>query len=362
MILIEDICPKYSRLKKHLLDQLKSGVLRPGQQLDTETVLAKQFNLSRQTVRQALGELEKEGWIIRQQGRGTFITEQVIKPKPIGLIIKSISNYIFPEIARGIEHRLNEAGFELKLYLSRDNPEREAECLKKVLENEVDGLIIEPAKNIEPCRNLQYYRELGKRQIPCLFLHSYWKELDPAYLILDDCRGGYLATQYLLQLGHKKIAGIFNKDSRQGIDREAGYRMALEEYGIRPEQWLIGEYHYQSDYATFPFQFVQEILKRPHPPTAIFCYNDLDAIRALEAIRQAGLKVPDDISLIGYNDSGLTTVSEVKLTSVKHPKGDLGIQAAGLIISMIRHSIEKPRMIIQPELIIRSSCRKNALN
>lgn len=353
-----DLSPKYYQLKTHLLSQIQRGELISGQRLDTENVLAKQFKLSRQTVRQALGELENEGWIVRQQGRGTFVTDQTRKPKPIGLIVKSLTNYTFPEIVRGIENRLNAAGYELKFYLSQDDPELEAECLKRVLNSEVDGLIIEPAKNIEPCSNLHYYQELGKKHIPYLFLHSFWSELDPAYIILDDCQGGYLATQYLLNLGHRRIAGIFNIESSQGVNRKAGYKKALLEYGIQPEPWLIGDYQYRIDHGTFSFQFMQEILKRPQYPTAIFCYNDLDAIRALEAIRQVGLKVPDDISLIGYNDSGLTTVSEVKLTSVKHPKRDMGLEAAGLMISMIKHRIEKPRMIVQPELIIRSSCRK----
>lgn len=350
--------PKYFRLKRHLLDRIQRGELTPGQQLDTENVLAKQFKLSRQTVRQALGELEKEGWIIRQQGRGTFVADRKRKAKPIGLIIKSISNYTFPEIVRGIENRLYDAGFELKLYLTKDDPEREAECLQKVLENDIDGLIIEPAKSIHPCKNLVYYQEIMKREIPCLFIHSYWKELDPAYLIIDDRQGGYLATQYLLDLGHRRIAGIFNVDSSQGVDRQIGFKRALQEYGIEPEPALIGEYIYQHDFATFPYHFMLEILERPQPPTAVFCYNDMDAVRALDAIRQLGLKVPEDISVIGYNDSGLTTVSEVKLTSVKHPKRELGIQAASLIISMVKRRIEKPRMIIQPELIIRSSCRR----
>lgn len=357
MIDNSDSSPKYYQLKRYLLDKIQRGEFAPGQQLDTENVMAKQFELSRQTVRQALGELEQEGWIVRQQGRGTFITDQTKKPKPIGLIIKSIGNYTFPDIVRGIENRLNDAGFELKLYLSQDDPEKETECLKRVLDSEIDGLIVEPAKSIESCSNLHFYQEFAKRHIPCLFIHSFWNELDPAYLILDDCQGGYLATHYLLNLGHRRIAGIFNIESIQGVNRQEGYKKALQEYGIQPEQRLIGEYQYRSDFATFPFQFMQEILERPQCPTAVFCYNDMDAIRALDAIRQVGLKVPDDISIIGYNDSGLTTVSEVKLTSVKHPKRDLGLQAASLMINMIKRRIEKPRMIIQPELIIRSSCR-----
>lgn len=354
--------PKYHQLKKYLQRKIRQGELTPGQQIDTENYLAKQFNLSRQTVRQALGDLEKDGWIIRQQGRGTFVADRAAKKSgQIALVIKSVSNFIFPEIIRGIDSVLSEAGFELKLYLSQDDPEREAEYLKKIADNEVDGVIIEPSKNAGPCVNYRYYQELDQKEIPYLMIHSYWPELDPAYYIVDDCWGGYIATQYLLQLGHRKIAGIFNIDVKQGLDRLAGYKKALLEYGIEPESWLIGEYQYKTDHDSFPYHFLQHLLGRPEKPTAIFCYNDLDAVRALDAIRSANLKVPDDFSIVGYNDSILATASEVKLTSIKHPKREFGREAARMIINMSGRKIEKPRLIVQPELIIRSSCSKNNL-
>jgi GntR family transcriptional regulator of arabinose operon len=349
--------PKYHQLKEFIRDQIRRGELTPGQQLPTENILAQQFQLSRHTVRKALGDLEKEGWISREQGRGTFVTDQATnKIGCIAVVIKSITNFIFPEIVRGMAGILSEAKFEMKMFLTGDDPELEGEYLKQILSRESDGVIIEPAQNLLPSRNLKYFREFERRRIPYLMIHSYCPELDPAYVVVDDCLGGYLATQYLLQLGHQRIAGIFNIDVKQGIDRQAGYKKALLEYGVQPLAPLIGQYQYRTEHSRFPFQFTQELLSRPEPPTAIFCYNDLDAIRVLDAVRQAGLKVPEDISIIGYNDSSLATVSEVKLTSVKHPKTELGREAASFMVSMVKRRIEKPKSVIVPELIIRSSC------
>ena len=349
--------PKYHQLKEYIRDQIRRGELVPGQQLHTENILIQQFKLSRHTVRKALGDLEKEGWINREQGRGTFVTNQVTnKIGCIAVIIKSITNFIFPDIIRGIAGVLSEAKFEIKLFLSGGDPELEDEYLGQILAGEIDGVIIEQAQNLLPSRNIKYFRELERKRVPYLMIHSYCPDLDPAYVVVDDCLGGYLATQYLLQLGHQRIAGIFNIDVKQGIDRQAGYKKALLEYGIQPSASLIGQYQYRTEHSRFPFQFTQELLSRPERPTAIFCYNDLDAIRVLDAIRQAKLRVPEDISIIGYNDSSLATVSDVKLTSVKHPKAELGREAASFIISMVKRRIEKPRSIIVPELIIRSSC------
>ncbi|HEX3048791.1 MAG TPA: GntR family transcriptional regulator [Bacillota bacterium] len=348
--------PKYLQLKEHLSNKIQRGELAPGDQIPSENLLAYQFQISRPTVRHALDDLENSGLIIRRQGRGAFVAHTSPRTETIAVIVKSITNYIFPNIIDGIQEILHEAGFELLLFVSKNDSEREVQILRRLRSEKISGIIIEPAKNLGLCHTLQSFREFEQRQIPYLFIHSYLPELDPAYVILDDYRGGYLATQYLLQLGHKSIAGIFKTDLRQGLDRFNGYKKALQEYGIRTVPWWSGEY--EAGHETYPFQFTQELLKRENRPTAIVCYNDQDAIRALEAIRMAGLKVPEDISIIGYNDSTLTTFSEIKLTSIKHPKQELGQEAARLIISMIQGRIEKPRLVYQPELIIRSSCRR----
>lgn len=350
--------PKYQQLKEHIKNQIRKGLLQVNDQLPTENALAEQYQLSRQTVRQALSELEAEGWLSRQQGRGTFVTERALRQsRTVAVIIKSISNYIFPDIIRGIENNLSRAGYEMKLYLSQDNPELEAKHLKKVLQGDIAGVILEPANNLAPCGHLDLMMELEQKRIPYLLIHSTWPELDAPHILIDDFMGGYLATEYLLHLGHRKIAGIFNIDSRQGVDRQAGYKKALEDHGVEINPKFIGEYRYNAMHDTFPCQFTRDFMMRPDRPTAIFCYNDLDAIRSMEAIRLMGLKVPDDVSIIGYNDSILATVSEVRLTSVKHPKRDFGAETAHLIINMMENTIEKPKLLIQPELIIRSSCR-----
>lgn len=351
--------PKYHQLKEELCDRIKKGELVPNQQLPTENSLAQQFNLSRHTVRTALDDLEKEGWIIREQGRGTFVSNQVARRIGcVAVIVKSITNHIFPEIIRGISSVLTDAKYEIKLYLTRNDHEREAEYLKQILDSEIDGVIIEQAHNIFPMINQKYFKALEQRRIPYLMIHSYSPELDPAYIVVDDFLGGYLATQYLLQLGHRYIACIYNSDAKQGLDRLAGYKKALLEYDIDPIPSLIGQYQYQTEYSRFPFHFTQALLQRSERPTAIFCYNDLDAIRALDAIRHLGLKVPEDISIIGFNDSVLTTVSEIKLTSVRHPKNELGQEAASYLLGMIKRRIDKPQSVIEPELVIRSSCRR----
>lgn len=332
------------------------GELNPGNQLPSEHMLARQFKLSRHTVRQALGDLENEGLIYREQGRGTFCSARKTNGKKIAVVTTYISEYIFPSVIRGIEAILSTAGYTLVLANTGNDKGKEAKCLENLLNQEISGMIIEPTKSAKENVNSKYFLELEKRRIPFLMFHAVYPDLDPAYIIMDDEKGGYMAAQYLLQLGHRNIAGIFKGDDLQGIKRQTGFMAALADYQIQVNPEYVGNYdteHVQS----FPYQFTRGLMSKPDRPTAIVCYNDEIALNILNAFREEKILIPEQISIIGYDDSSLAVASEIKLTSIKHPKMDLGQQAARFIIDMLEGRVEKPRLIYQPELIIRSSCR-----
>lgn len=350
--------PKYFRLKEYLKEQMKRGVITPGGQLPSENMLADQFKISRHTVRQALSELENEGLIYREQGRGTFCTYPTeAKGRTIAVVTTFISEYIFPEVIRGIEEVLSAAGCLLLLASTGNAKSKEASCLENLLQHKIDGLIIEPTQSARENVNLAYFRELEQRNIPYLMLHAFYPELDPAYIIMDDEKGGYLTTEHLIQLGHRNIAGIFKVDDQQGNKRRVGFGKALKESGIDVKSELIGAYETEELYS-YPYQFTRHLLGQKPRPTAMVCYNDQVALMVLEALRVEGIKVPEEFSLISFDDSSLAVASEVKLSSIKHPKTAMGRQAARLILDMIGNRVHKPRLIYPPELIIRASCSR----
>ncbi|MGE5551810.1 MAG: GntR family transcriptional regulator [Bacteroidota bacterium] len=351
--------PKYHRLKEHLRERILRGEFKRGDQLPSENTLAKQFRVSRHTIRQALGDLENDGLIYREQGRGTFCAPNRNNGKTIAVITTYISEYIFPTVIRGIEDVLSAAGCALVLANTGNDKTKEALCLENLLQREIAGLIIEPTKSARENVNLGYYREIERRNLPYVMLHAAYHELEPAYIIMDDERGGYMATQYLLQLGHRRIAGIFKADDLQGVRRQAGFAAALREYGLALEPELLGNYETEQ-ISSFPYQFAHGLLRLGNRPTAIVCYNDQIALTVLEAIRENGLRVPEHISIIGYDDSSLAVSSETKLTTIRHPKTEMGRQAARFILDMLDGRVAKPRFVYQPELIIRSSCRARA--
>jgi len=351
--------PKYSRLKEYLKEQMKRGAITPGDQLPSEHMLAEEFKISRHTVRQALSDLENEGLVFREQGRGTFRSYPTkAKGKTVAVVTTYISEYIFPEVIRGIEEVLSAAGCTLILANTGNDQTKEAACLENFLQQKISGLIIEPTQSAWEKINLKYYSDLGKRGIPYLMLHAYYPDLDPAYIVMDDEKGGYLATQYLIQLGHRKIAGIFKSDDLQGVNRQMGYVKAFNDYGLETVPELIGYYETPELYS-YPYQFTRTLLagvNRESQPTAMVCYNDQVALMVLEALRDEGIRVPEDFSVMSFDDSSLAVASEVKLSTIKHPKASMGRQAARFILDMMENKVTKPSLIYQPELILRSSC------
>lgn len=352
----ENKLSKYVRIAKYFEEQINSGEILPGEQLLTESEIAKKFEVSRHTVRLALIELENNGLIYKEQGKGTFCSDKEgkVKRKIVAVITTYISNYIFPFIIRGIEETLSASGYTFMLFNTNNDKQKEAEYLQKVIDYEVQGLIIEPTLSAMDNTNIELYKELDAKNIPYVMLNAKYGELDPAYVIMDDLRGGYVTTKYLLQLGHKDIAGIFKSDDLQGVYREEGFKRALGEAGINVKPGFIGRFS-TKDQNLMPYEFVTNLFRRDNKPSAIICYNDLIAVSVLQAVRDEGLKISEDISIIGYDDSGLSVATEVKLTTVRHPKDDMGRKAARFIINMIEEKGEKPFYVYKPELIVRSS-------
>jgi GntR family transcriptional regulator of arabinose operon len=355
---IENSAPKYHVVEGYIKDLIDKGELLPGDQLPSENELVRQFNVSRHTVRQALGELGMKGWIYKEKGKGTFCAyrKSVQKNKSVMVLTTYISDYIFPFIIKGIEDVLSSQGYSLILANTDNDKEKEAHCMENFLSHDIAGMIIEPTASALGNPNIEYFKELERRNVKYIMINAVYDDLDPAYIIMDDELGGFRATNYLLQIGHRKIAGIFKSDDMQGIRRKQGFMRALAQFDITLPKGYIGSYN-TMQMSSYPYQFTKNLLEREDRPTAIVCYNDQIAINILEAIREEGLKVPDDISVIGYDDSNLAVASEVKLTTIKHPKKEMGTKSAQYLIDMIEGNVEKPRMIYQPELIVRSSCR-----
>jgi GntR family transcriptional regulator, arabinose operon transcriptional repressor len=357
--------PKYMQLKEEILNWIRSGRLKPGDQTPSENEIAEQFQMSRQTVRQTFGELEKDGLLYRVQGKGTFVSDPAPPKAPevqtIGILTTYISDYIFPHIVRGAESTLRSKGYRLVLSSTDNDKRKEKESLSIMMNEPLSGLIIEPTKSGEGNPNLSFYLSLDVQQIPYLMINETYSELNCPFLKVDDEEGGFLAAEHLIQLGHRRIAGMFKTDDLQGVNRLKGFIRAHQQYRIPLQPELAVNYHTEEKHIK-PLEAAAELLALgANRPTAIVCYNDELAVQLLDTIRQHGLNVPTEISLVGFDDSMLATATEVKLTTLTHPKTQMGEDAAELLIRMIEEksgSFVPTSHIYKPELIIRESTGK----
>ncbi len=354
--------PKYLQLKKEIQSWIDGGKFSANEQLPSENELSVQFNMSRQTVRQALGEMVQDGELYRVHGKGTFVAAAERKTSgelpTIGLLTTYISDYIFPSIVRGAESLLRSKGYRLVLSSTDNDKMKERESLEMMMKYNLSGLIVEPTKSAEGNPNLNYYLNLEKHGIPYLMINEKYSELDCPCLKMDDELGGFIAAEHLIRLGHRKLAGFFKIDDLQGVNRLKGFLRAHREYQIPfiPE-WIIR--YTTEEKQRVPLQTAEELLNlKEDRPTGFVCYNDELAVLLMDAIRKLNIAVPEQLSVTGFDDSFLATATELKLTTLAHPKMEMGAQAANLLIAMIekrKQATENGSVIYKPELIVRES-------
>lgn len=353
--------PKYQQLKEYIIETIKSSKLSPGDKIDSENELAERFDISRHTIRQAIGELVNEGWLYRAQGKGTYVNrrpdENFKNTKTIGVVTTYLNDYIFPSIVRGIYSVLSENGYSIVLGCTYNQHEKERTCVENILGQDIAGLIVEPTKSALPNPNIDVYKNFGKLGIPVLFMHGCYRYLDYSYVVEDDVFAGYLATKHLIDLGHEKIAGVFKMDDIQGHCRFSGFQRAHLEAGMQISDSRISWFETDDMETKFTENdsSIHDILSQC---TAVVCYNDQIAVKIMDSIRRIGLNIPDNISVVSFDDSQLAQASDVKLTTVAHPKEKLGEEAGRAIINMVERTKDYYDITMQPELIVRGSTKQ----
>lgn len=354
---------KYFQLMEDLKEQIISGKIKAGEKLPSENELSQNYQVSRQTVRKALSILQNAGYIYAEHGRGTFCSEllrHTHNSKNIAVITTYLSDYIFPRVIQGIDSVLTAEGYSIILKNTRNSRSREAQYLEELLQKDIDGIIIEPSKSQIFCRHMHLYRKLEEFQIPYVFIQGCFPQMrDKPHILMDDCKGGYMITHYLISLGHRKIAGVFKADDMQGQNRHKGYAMALQEAGIMYDAEMVVWYHTE-DRKIHPYESIKELAGQKQEMDAVVCYNDQTAVQVIRALKEEGLRIPEDVSVTGYDNSHIANQEGLQLTTIAHPQEKLGEMAAELLLELLHNGEqEKPQsVLIEPELIIGNSCRQ----
>ncbi|MDN4074948.1 LacI family DNA-binding transcriptional regulator [Fictibacillus terranigra] len=269
----------------------------------------------------------------------------------IGLIISDISNPFFSHVVRGIEDNLTEFGYNVLLCNTDSDVEKEKKYLKVLLGKRVDGLIVSSSGNADG-----YLEELGNLDVPVVFLNRYPDPLLSDIVATNNIKGAYTATEHLIQHGYKRIGMITGPQSiSTGRDRLIGYKQALDKHLLPIDERLIKEGDFKAESGN---RLTKELIKQDFKPDALLISNNFMTLGAYHAIKELGIRVPEDLAIIGYDDPDWAAVSNPSLTAVKQPAYDQGVQAANLICERIKRKDQfKPREIyLDPSLIVRESC------
>ena len=339
--------PKYLYVADTLRREIAEGVFRDGQTLMTEEELRVRFQVSRQTVRQAIALLEDDGLVDRRRGSGTYVRHGPRKRQGtihVGVITTYITDYIFPSIVSGMETVLSSHGAVMSLSATYNSPTAERKVLERMLDGQVDGLIVEGVRTASEMTNEDCYLRLMERNIPVIFINGYYRKLrNIPHVVMDDYGGGCQAAREILRRGYVRSAGMFKTDDLQGQEREAGLTNELRSRGISiPEECMLrfGTEHRMDLFETREgMDFVDTLASGK--ADCVVCYNDVFASNLMERLRQKGVKLPEDLGVIGFDNSVHAAMNRPALTTLGHPMETFGELTALKILNMIDGEKEK---------------------
>lgn len=254
-----------------------------------------------------------------------------------------------------------EKGYTISIGPAECDSKVEQSLIKKYTNMMVDGFLA------FHCNEIQTYKELQKTNIPFVFYTKYFEELDADHVVCNDVKGGYQMTKHLIDLGHKKIAFIYDshlKSSSEVINRKRGYIEALEQSGLKVDEGLFVPFNLSNYNNTDPNAILAEnsqfidCLNQKEGPTALFVCNDITTSFVYIVVKKLNLAIPKDISIGGYEGVYVGSIIDPPLTTVATPIEEMGRKACEILINKIEGKIpqsEKIKVQVEPELLIKES-------
>jgi len=269
----------------------------------------------------------------------TAVALRTKKTGTIGVVIADNRNPFYAEVLNGMEVAARKKNYHIILANTQRDYRKEEEAINLLLNKRVDGLLIAPVQDRD-----DDIKKLIEANIPFVIVGRDFNDIDLDAVYNDEVKGGFLATEYLIKKGHKKIAfinGVLHKSPAKG--RLKGYKKALKECEIPFNDALIsvGDIDVKDGY-----ERTKQMLKKNLNFTAIFAYNDMMAFGAMQAIKEKGLRIPENIGLVGYDDILFSSLISPALTTIKLKKQELGVESVKLLLSRINGNRKKAKKVM----------------
>jgi GntR family transcriptional regulator, arabinose operon transcriptional repressor len=355
----------YEQVERDIMRQIKDKSLKPGDLVGTHAELSQKYLVSIITIKKAISNLINAGYLYSRTGKGTFVAEMrenkidFNSHNTIGLVLRDLKHPYFSLIVHGIEERAYELGYNLLITSSSNNPEKEENQINHFLNLGVDGLII--ASLSLQYRATDYIQKLHNNNFPYVMV-SYIHDPEYWYVGSNHELGGFLATDHLIRTGYKKIGYVHvGKGNLLSDVRKNGYMQALLEHDIPFDSKLVyflAKEMFDSGLDRFELgeEFGNSFVDILEKPDAIYFYNDAIALGFEKAVMEKGIRIPDDIAIIGNDDILNSNYASVPLTTIHQPADLIGKKAVDVIKRRIDGIDVENRIVLKPSLIVRDSC------
>jgi DNA-binding LacI/PurR family transcriptional regulator len=288
---------------------------------------------------------EEMGYTASAIGRGLVKG----RTEAIGVVVTSISDPFNGEVVAGLEEAANQQGYSVSLATSQGLPEREISVVRAFQSQRVDGILVASSRV-----GSNYATLLADLQIPVVLLNNQHPGEFAYSVRIDNMQGAFEATNYLLELGHRRIAYLGDIHGlHSDAERRGGFQKAMTDAGLTiPANFLLcgdGKMELATEVTVDLFASPKQ------KPTAILCYNDMTAVGVMEAAKRIPLRLPEELSIVGFDDIQLAALLTPGLTTVRQPKRQLGMQAMNLLLKLVRGEGAERSILLPGELVIRQS-------
>lgn len=350
--------PLHAQVAAILKERIISGVWRNGDNIPTEKELCAEFDVARGTVRQALQKLESEGYLRREQGRGTFVRlgepgaiQEKTPAKRLAFIVPYVRDSSVSTILIGFQQVAEQADYVVIFNHVNNDVHQQEQVINKHLREGIAGIALYPVDS----DHISPVDRVVQSDVPIVMIDRYLKGLSTDYVTSDHFGGALRSVHFLLDQGHERVGFVTWLSPATSMEhRYLGYAQALRERGIEPDPALIC---HVEGYPTVDLTPLEAYLSASYRPTAIFAANDQIAIALYRAAAAVGLSVPEDLAIIGFDNLDISAHVDPPLTTVAQPFLKIGQVAAEVLIRRVEGDHQYLRQItIAPELVVRESC------
>jgi len=354
--------PLYQQVAADLRRRITSGEIPVGARVPTHRELARDYGVSLITINKALAGLVSDGVLHSRVGRGTFVavrppqTHDGPRGRVLGFVLRDLSSPFFSLVANAAQRRADELGYGLLFSSSSFQLDREEEQLQRFRQLGVQGvLIVSMSRTYRLSPAIQELHDEGFPYVMVSYTHG-----DDVPMVAGDMdRAGVIAAEHLLSLGRRRFAYMGDRRGSVAFERRStGYFRTIEGAGLRVDPAFVLEYPYEGEWNDYESGYAigERIAAMTDRPDAMYTHNDLGALGFQDALLDHGIRVPEDVAIVGLDDIELSARARVPLTTVHVPTDRIGELAVDHVVARIRGLPTITRQLLEPSLVVRRSC------